>query len=447
MIFPVAAKQEYLHSAAEAAVPTRHTILFVGEDIVLVRTTGIAHLKDRRQLEKQIKNGEWFLVSHANGNDARVHKWSRHGSGSMAKLCGYVAPANGTGSDEDVTCPDCKRLLAEREDDTTTGYKIAAKWRARVKVLEDALSEIGRVACGEDQVAENDSEGMGWIWRRITELQAPADVGAGFVECSREEAEREGHDKAVAGEAGPTKEDVVQDCDHIYSCPGPGIRRGCIKCYQPEPESPPADVGAGFVECSRDEASAAPAGEGGYRCDEWSDHEKWVHDKDLLCGPEVGSLTYRYRCQADAEVGAPSAETQDREPDTEKANYNAHIHHADCDKHGRVPHINGQCKRCLGASPATEPQQPATSDEVSSEVADKAEYPIDIASDYWCVCVPGWGIRGLASLPGLIDEDGRTFVGYKYGDGQFHECAVWREKEMATHAIFRFVEQPTKEGE
>ena len=37
--------------------------------------------------------------------------------------------------------------------------------------LVEALSEIEAVSCGEKQVADDDSEGMGWIYKRIQALQ------------------------------------------------------------------------------------------------------------------------------------------------------------------------------------------------------------------------------------------------------------------------------------
>ena len=37
--------------------------------------------------------------------------------------------------------------------------------------LKTALEEIEAVSCGEKQVAEDDSEGMGWIYKRIQALK------------------------------------------------------------------------------------------------------------------------------------------------------------------------------------------------------------------------------------------------------------------------------------
>lgn len=36
--------------------------------------------------------------------------------------------------------------------------------------LTECLNEIESVSCGESQVAEDDSEGMGWIYKRIQAL-------------------------------------------------------------------------------------------------------------------------------------------------------------------------------------------------------------------------------------------------------------------------------------
>jgi len=37
--------------------------------------------------------------------------------------------------------------------------------------MKTALEEIEAVSCGEKQVAEDDSEGMGWIYKRIQALK------------------------------------------------------------------------------------------------------------------------------------------------------------------------------------------------------------------------------------------------------------------------------------
>jgi len=48
------------------------------------------------------------------------------------------------------------------------------KWqdtKDKNKRLRDCLDEIEAVSCGEDQVADDDSEGMGWIYKRIQTLK------------------------------------------------------------------------------------------------------------------------------------------------------------------------------------------------------------------------------------------------------------------------------------
>ena len=53
-------------------------------------------------------------------------------------------------------------------------HKQAAEVIRRCKAYEglvEALSEIEAVSCGEKQVADDDSEGMGWIYKRIQALQ------------------------------------------------------------------------------------------------------------------------------------------------------------------------------------------------------------------------------------------------------------------------------------
>jgi hypothetical protein len=42
---------------------------------------------------------------------------------------------------------------------------------AKNQRLQTAIDEIERASCGEDQVAENDTDGMHWIYKRIQELK------------------------------------------------------------------------------------------------------------------------------------------------------------------------------------------------------------------------------------------------------------------------------------
>ena len=43
--------------------------------------------------------------------------------------------------------------------------------QAENKQYHEAIEEIEAVSCGEKQVAEDDSEGMGWIYKRIQALK------------------------------------------------------------------------------------------------------------------------------------------------------------------------------------------------------------------------------------------------------------------------------------
>jgi len=43
--------------------------------------------------------------------------------------------------------------------------------QAENKQLKNCIKEIEAVSCGEKQVAENDSDGMGWIYKKIQALK------------------------------------------------------------------------------------------------------------------------------------------------------------------------------------------------------------------------------------------------------------------------------------
>jgi hypothetical protein len=49
--------------------------------------------------------------------------------------------------------------------------EIIDKQAEQIKAKDEAIAEIERVACGDDQVADDDSDGMGWIYRRIQALK------------------------------------------------------------------------------------------------------------------------------------------------------------------------------------------------------------------------------------------------------------------------------------
>ena len=56
-------------------------------------------------------------------------------------------------------------------NDALIGTDGIASFERENKRLRDCLDEIERVSCGEDQVADDDSEGMGWIYKRIQALK------------------------------------------------------------------------------------------------------------------------------------------------------------------------------------------------------------------------------------------------------------------------------------
>ncbi len=49
-----------------------------------------------------------------------------------------------------------------------TQIEITQSLQSKLKQAEEALEEIERISCGEDQVAEDDSEGMGVIYKKST---------------------------------------------------------------------------------------------------------------------------------------------------------------------------------------------------------------------------------------------------------------------------------------
>jgi len=47
---------------------------------------------------------------------------------------------------------------------------------AEIEELTTCISDIEAVSCGESQVADNDSDGMGWIYKRIQALKGGKDA-------------------------------------------------------------------------------------------------------------------------------------------------------------------------------------------------------------------------------------------------------------------------------
>lgn len=74
--------------------------------------------------------------------------------------------------------------------------------RLRADALEAALKEIREVACGETQVAEDDTEGMAYIYRRITALLTPHPVAPRAEPVTPEPYPGPGADEIVYPTAG-----------------------------------------------------------------------------------------------------------------------------------------------------------------------------------------------------------------------------------------------------
>jgi len=77
-----------------------------------------------------------------------------------------------------------EKILRARAKDVMGNDDKAVKWavseieklRQELAIAIDAVLAIREVACGENQVADDDSEGMGWIYRRCESARAKLKV-------------------------------------------------------------------------------------------------------------------------------------------------------------------------------------------------------------------------------------------------------------------------------
>ena len=69
-----------------------------------------------------------------------------------------------------MTIPERLREIAEgpssQNCEHTDTLNVLTAVADEIERLQDALKEIEAVACGETQVAENDTDGLQWIWKR-----------------------------------------------------------------------------------------------------------------------------------------------------------------------------------------------------------------------------------------------------------------------------------------
>ncbi len=122
--------------------------------------------------------------------DMEIHDWSTEYtfSGNDCKafspeilasfMCGLIDKGTPVDS-EFVICEasifDQLQAAIDKKDELIKGYKAeildAAEMLSgqlkEIEGLKDLVEIIQAVSCGEEQVAEDDSEGMGWIYKKI----------------------------------------------------------------------------------------------------------------------------------------------------------------------------------------------------------------------------------------------------------------------------------------
>lgn len=105
---------------------------------------------------RQNKNGRWKMI-----------EYSDEAAGVYRELCDCTE-GHAT-ADDAKNCPQAKAVIAEMFPPPPPSVKslneTISKQNAEIARLRGELIKISRIACGEDQVADDDSEGMGIIYK------------------------------------------------------------------------------------------------------------------------------------------------------------------------------------------------------------------------------------------------------------------------------------------